>query len=480
MKSRESMNRDCPKETRPEYDVIVIGSGLAGLTCANMLARGGHSVLLLEQHSKLGGLATWFKRKGGHIFDVSLHGFPAGMIKTCRKYWSPEIADSIVQLKGIRLDNPQFSLTTTYDSDDFKRVMQEHFRVPRETIDSFISTLRGMNFYDNQTMTTRELFGRFFPGRHDIVRMIMEPITYANGSTLDDPAITYGIVFSNFLNKGVYTFQGGTDKIIGMMRAELTRNGADIRTNHLVEKIAVEDRKVTAVVADGKMIRGKAVVSNGNLLSTIHKLVGDANFSESFLEQAKKVRLNNSSCQVYIGIRKGEKIDYVGDLIFSSEAAKFDSDELRSRNTTSRTFSVYYPQTRPGSDMFSVVASNNANYEDWAFLSEEEYRAAKEDLVQRTLDALEKYVPKIRDKVDYLEAATPKTFARYTLHLSGASFGTKFEGLKVSMDLPKEILGLFHTGSVGIIMSGWLGAANYGVIVANDVDKFLSTGVRNV
>ena len=33
--------------------------------------------------------------------------------------------------------------------------------------------------------------------------------------------------------------------------------------------------------------------------------------------------------------------------------------------------------------------------------------------------------------------------------------------------------GLFHVGSVGIIMSGWLGAINYGVIVANDVDGHL-------
>ena len=474
------MKSDYLKDTKAEYDVIIIGSGLAGLTCANMLAKGGHSVLLLEQHYNLGGLAAWFRRKGGHIFDISLHGFPVGMIKTCRKYWNREIADSIVQLKGIRLDNPQFSLTTTYDSDDFKLVMQEHFKIPGETIDNFIRALRGMNFYDDQTMTTRELFEKFFPGRHDIIRMIMEPITYANGSTLDDPAITYGIVFSNFLNKGVYTFQGGTDKIIGMMRAELVKNGVDIRTKCLVEKIGIKDRKIAGVIANGKQIKGKAVVSNGNLLSTIHKLVGDENFSVGFIEEAKKVRLNNSSCQVYMGIKKGEKIDYIGDLLFTSEAERFDSEELRNKNTTSRTFSIYYPQTRPGSDMFSVVASTNANYEDWVNLSEEEYQAAKENLIQRTLDAFGKYVPNIRDKVDYLEAATPKTFARYTLHLGGASFGTKFEGLKISMGLPKEIPGLFHTGSVGIIMSGWLGAANYGVIVANDVDKFLSLGARNV
>jgi all-trans-retinol 13,14-reductase len=478
------MIHDWREDTRSEYDVIVIGSGLAGLTCANMLARGGYSVLLIEQHYNLGGLATWFKRKGGHIFDIALHGFPVGMIKTCRKYWSPEIADMIVQLKGIRLDNPQFSLTTTYDSDDFKRILQEHFKIPGETIDDFISTIRGMNFYDDQNLTTRQLFERFFPGRDDVIRMIMEPITYANGSTLDDPAITYGIVFSNFLNKGVYTVQGGTDQFIGKMREELLKNGVAIRTKCLVEKIVIEEGKTESkntagVIANGKKIRSKAVVSNGNLLSTIHKLVGNEYFSQSFIEEAKRVRLNNSTCQVYIGIKKGERIDYIGDLLFTSEAEKFDTQELRSKNTTSLALSIYYPQTRPGTDMYSIVACYNANYEDWANLSEGEYQTSKEELIQRTLDALGKYVPKIRDKVDHLEASTPKTFQRYTLHLSGASFGTKFEGLKVSMELPKEIPGLFHTGSVGIIMSGWLGTTNYGVIVAHDVDKFLSAGARN-
>jgi phytoene dehydrogenase-like protein len=93
------------------------------------------------------------------------------------------------------------------------------------------------------------------------------------------------------------------------------------------------------------------------------------------------------------------------------------------------------------------------------------------------LTALEKYVPNIRSIVDHVEVATPKTFKRYTRHLDGASFGTKFEGLEISDRLPKEVPGLYFTGSVGIIMSGWLGAANYGVIVSNNVDKFL--GIRD-
>ncbi len=102
------MARDFLNNADDNYDIIVIGSGLAGLTSANILARQGYKVLLLEHHYQLGGMATWFKRSGGHIFDISLHGFPVGMIKSCRKYWTPEIAESIVQLKGIRFENPRF------------------------------------------------------------------------------------------------------------------------------------------------------------------------------------------------------------------------------------------------------------------------------------------------------------------------------------------------------------------------------------
>jgi phytoene dehydrogenase-like protein len=120
-----------------------------------------------------------------------------------------------------------------------------------------------------------------------------------------------------------------------------------------------------------------------------------------------------------------------------------------------------------------IVSSTNANYSDWAGLSEEDYEASKRDLVEKTLDHLNRYVPNIRQRIDHAEAATPKTFEHYTHHVAGASFGTKFEGLAVSRSLPDQVRGLYHAGSVGIIMSGWLGAINYGVIVANDVDAML-------
>lgn len=469
------MPRDFLAGARDEYDVIVIGSGLAGMTAANTLARAGHSVLLLEQHYKLGGMATWFKRPHGHIFDISLHGFPIGMIKSCRRYWTREIADSIVQLKNIRFDNPMFSLTTSFTREDFTKLLIEQFQVPAEQVNAFFDAAREMNFFDDQGMTTRQLFDKFFPGREDVIRLLMEPITYANGSTLEDPAISYGIVFSNFMSKGVFTFEGGTDRLIDLMHKDLIKSGVDIRIRCDVERIEVDpQRRVTGVTVNGRTIKARTVISNANIRQTVLDLVGPEKLDPAFVEETRAVRLNNSSTQVYIALKPGVQLEESnGDLLFSSTAPLFRTEMLLSRNITSRTYSFYYPRTRPGSDRCLIVSSTNANYKDWAELPEEEYKASKQDLCETTLDALDKYVPNVRELVDHVEASTPRSFEHYTKHPMGSSFGTKFEGLAVSRNLPQQVQGLYHAGSVGIIMSGWLGAVNYGVIVANDVDSLL-------
>lgn len=479
------MAKDWLAGIEDNYDVVVIGSGLGGLTGANYLAKNGHKVLLLEHHYQFGGLATWFKRPGGHVFDISLHGFPYGMVKSCRKYWTREIADSIHQLKDVRFINPQMNVWTSFDREDFTRILVEDFKIEREKVEGFYKHLAQMNFYDDNTQTTGEMFEEFFPGRSDVHRLLMEPISYANGSHLNDPAITYGIVFSNFMSKGVFTFQGGTDTLIKKMVAELKSNGCEIRKCALVEGIDTEDGRVSAVRARSlntgdeefpvRRIRTRAVLSNANIRNTIEHLAGEGAFSDAFIAEAKAIRNNTSSCQVYMGIRKGETIPNIGDLVFTSAAPEYSIKELTSIQTTSHTFSVYYPETRPHlkEPRYAVVASLNARWDEWNDLSESEYEAEKNRLCEECVTSLESFIPDVRAKIDHLEAATPRTVNHYTKSMQGTSFGTKFEGLKVSMDLPNQISGLFHAGSVGIIMSGWLGSMNYGVITANKLDKYL-------
>jgi phytoene dehydrogenase-like protein len=466
-------------EITKDYDVIIIGSGLAAMTAANIMGRHGHSVLLLESHNKLGGFATWFFRQDRkHVFDISLHGFPVGMIKTCKKYWSKEIADAIVQLKDVRFVNPQFTLQTDFTKEHYTQMMVEKFNIPKSTVDAFFEYLAHMNFFDNSSMTNGELFEKFFPGRNDVTRFLMEPITYANGSTLDDPAISYGIVFSNFMSKGVYTFQGGTDFIIAKMRDELLKNNVDIKLQTRVDKISIQDGKANGIILNGKLIRSKSILSNANIRSTVLNLVGEEYFPTDFIEKTKAVRLNSSSCQVYMGLKEGATIPYIGELVFTSSYPTYDPARLVDLKVSSRTFSVYYPkESRPQEPdaRVAIVSSTNCQYDDWKSLTPEAYEAEKNFMIEETLKGLEVFIPNIRDLLEVVEAATPLTVERYTLHPKGSSFGTKFEGLDVSMNLHKTIPGLFHAGSVGIIMSGWLGAANYGVIQSNAIESYMAS-----
>lgn len=470
------MPRDHLKGVGSCYDIIVIGSGLAGMTAANVLARAGHSVLLLEQHYRLGGMATWFRRPRGNIFDISLHGFPIGMIKSCGKYWNRDIASRIRRIKAIQFDNPQFSFFTSYDQADFLDKLVNHFGIEQRSVDEFFAAVRNMRSYDQSCAqtTTRELFQQFFPDRPDVWRMLIEPIAYANGSSLDDPAVTFAIVFANFMGNGVFIYEGGSDDLEIRMRAELRRNGVDIRIKSLVEKVVVDGHAARGVIVNGREIESKIVISNAGLKNTIFDLTGEHVLPADYIAQARRVRLNNASCQVYIGVKRGESLEFLGDLFFTSTWPAFDSSKLCAKEITSRTYSLYYPDIRPGTDRYAIVSSTNARYHDWAYQTEDQYDGAKRELIESTLDALDRYIPRIRGKIDWVEASTPCTFEHYTLQSEAASFGTKYEGLQVSMDLPNKIDGLFHAGSVGLIMSGWLGTMNYGVIVANKVEALLA------
>jgi len=59
-------------ENNDQFDVAIVGAGLGGLIAGAKLAKEGKKVLIVEQHSKLGGCATHFKRNG-ISFEIGLH-----------------------------------------------------------------------------------------------------------------------------------------------------------------------------------------------------------------------------------------------------------------------------------------------------------------------------------------------------------------------------------------------------------------------
>ena len=460
-------------EAAQKYDVVVVGAGLGGMTAAKRLADAGRSVLLVESYSRVGGYATWFKRRG-HIFDVALHAFPVGMAKTLRKYWSRELGERVMPLKRIRFENPEFSFTTTFDTEDFKRILRERFSVPDEQTEAFFKACREFDYYNGSGETTGQFLDRHFPGRMDIARVLLETVTYATGTNLDDPAMVYAIVFSNFAQKGTCTFRGGTDYLLAEMQRLLLESGVDILLRTRIEEIAVEEGRVKGVSANGLFVEAEAVVSNANLKATCLDLVDMEAVYPPFIREMEDVPLSVSVAQVYMGVRPGEEIPQIADILFSSREPHYDAAAFRAFPPRSISYSFYYPnQVRPGYEGTEIVASMCAEYDDWDGLTDEQYAEKKAKLADAILDDLERYLPGVRRKLDHLETATPKTLERFAGHWRGASFGTKFPGFLAAEKLPAIVRGLYHCGSQGILMSGWLGSANCGALAAGKVEAFL-------
>ena len=81
-------------------------------------------------------------------------------------------------------------------------------------------------------------------------------------------------------------------------------------------------------MVNNTFIKSPAVVSNSGITNTIYDLAGRECFTDEFLELADQIRINNSSSQVYIGIKQECELENIGDLIFTSDSPEFNTSEL--------------------------------------------------------------------------------------------------------------------------------------------------------
>lgn len=458
------------------YDAVVIGSGFGGLGAAAMLADNDHSVLLLEKHGLYGGFAQYFKRKR-FFFDVSLHGYPWNFVEVVRDMFGEKAASDMYRVKKIVTRSPDYRLETTFDFDDYTEKLTGHFGQDPLRVNRFFDKLKEVNIYDPPGVTVRQFLEEYFPGRSDVHRFILEIINIANGCTYEDPMKILCIVLRNFLTKGPFFCKAGSDALVGRMVDSLLERNVEIEKWKTVSRIllddagAVEGVEVVDRRGNREIVKTTAVVSNANLLTTCESLVGKERFSTSFMDQMKGTRLSLSACQVFIGLR--EPLDFRGDIIFINEDP-FDPDDIKRDRPGCISYTMYYPDVRWNKYGTMTIGSTQlASYENWKNLSGEEYLAKKDRLVESTLANLEKEIPGIRENVEFVTGATPLTMERYTAHRGGAIYGTKYEGIALADRIPQEIPGLFYSGSVGLLMSGWLGTLLRGLTVSDDVDTYI-------
>lgn len=451
-----------------QYDAVIIGSGLGGLSCAAAFARQGFKALVLEQHDKPGGYATSFIRSGGFEFDVSLHSTTVGERNGIHNLIPgfPEISDvefiphptlyrAIYPQHDIRVPNrdlPAYIALLTKDFpaekdaiqglfDDMKALNEEigKFFAAGDKIDYSRFPFEFPRLYEYSAST----WGKIIDARiHDekLKGIISSLWGYFGLPPSKLASIYYAMPLYSYLTGGGYYPKGRSQTISNAMVTFIEARGGKVMLNTRVEKILTKDKAACGVqTADKREYLGKVVVSNANAWDTFHSMIEPGDELKEYLAKMDTFSVSLSSFQVFLGLKR-DLVREVG--IHDSEIFYISTYDHEAAYKAALTADLRYPgfgatlydNVVPG---YSPKGKNTVNlltlqgYDHWKPY-EADYRkgnkAAYNKEKQRMADILiaeaEKVLlPGLSKAIEVKEIGTPLTNVRYTGNYRGAIYG---------------------------------------------------------
>jgi phytoene dehydrogenase-like protein len=474
------------------YDVIIIGAGLGGLTAGAKLAKEGKSVLLLEQHDRPGGCATTFKRKD-FTMEVGLHemdGLHPRDIKR-RIFDDIGLGDRVSFLpvpEFYRFINDRYDLVIPHDPEEAKSLLKKAFPGEEQGIDDYfyhvLNVRRVMVAHKGKPDRSVGAFLDEIIGDEDLKLVLLGNLGYYH----DDP---YSLSWLYYLNAqgsyygGTASFiQGGSQCLSDALSNLIKEQGGEVRLNQLVTSIDYQRGKVSGV--SFKEMKGKnkgrieqatsaLIIMNGSVpgLSGLLSKKDAAPLAQSI----KDVAIGASLLTVYYGFNK--PLQEIGNKNYSTfvydGSVRSQKDILGNNHSdfSKRSFTfVDYGQvdSRLAPEGKSVGAVCAIDYpSDWAYLERSEYMRMKEDVADIITGRLEKILPGFREAVEYVEVATSLSVERFTLNPKGAVYGfAQHPGrsLDYLSALPENI---FIASAWGKIGGGFSGAMVNGYMTAMDL-----------
>ncbi len=411
------------------YDVIILGAGIGGLICGAFLAKSGKKVLIIEQHNIPGGYCTSFKRKG-FIFDAAVHH-----IGGCGK-WSivgRSLKELDININFLKLDPmdsinfPSFSIEIPAEIDDYVSLLKQRFPSESENLSSFFkefvglyrSTVRGEKsklLSKYQDVTYKEMLDKFFTDEQ-LKTILSAQWGYIGSPPHEVSAIGMCQMLVNYLKDGAFYPVGSTQNFADAIAQKFVDYGGQIMLSSTVNKIYTKDTLAKGVVTNkGKEFFADIFVSNIDPKQTFFELIEEKEVNDSYLRKIQSMKESTSFFLLYLGLDKGIDLKALKRGFYhTSDDISFTDNGWFYISVPTKTDKSLAPDKK---QIISVVVSLKEDYgdiEDWVTF--------KEEMKEYTLKYLETLVPNIRNHIDVIEAATPKTLKRYTLNSKGAAYG---------------------------------------------------------
>jgi phytoene dehydrogenase-like protein len=462
---------------RDNYDVIIIGAGMGGLTCGAWLSHKRIKVLVVEQNVQVGGLCSSYKRKG---FNFT----PAASIITGTTKKDGVFERLITQLgiekelefipleQGYHVHLPDFNYYLYSGGEEARqRLIEQLIKIfPHETngIKAFFDKL--VKIYEQADYATflgtspmdvaRILFkcptlvknmGRgIVPFVNDFVKdPKLKTVLSINSTCANLPPSRMSLLgIAGLLIEGGLSnphLKGGSQTLSETFAKSIRDSGGEVLLGHLVEKILIEDGKAhgvriksspraisegeVAASGEGKEIAGKYIVSNAAARQTFQKLVGEEKVGKTFLKRLGRLEPTPPYCALFLGLDMDlKKMGFVPALHIHSST--YDTDE-HFKNVAAKLIDEQGPvpffrlQLAPLSDPTSAPEGKTALVIHFIPVPSTgwdnpdwEKRAA--DLMVRRV---EKVVPDLSKHIVYQELWSPLTIDNYALSGQDASIG---------------------------------------------------------
>ena len=449
-----------------KYNTIIIGGGLSGLVAGATLSKFGKKVLLLEQHHKPGGCATTFKR-GDFIIEVGLHEM-SGLAENSNLsniFKMLEVDKHVEFLKvpefyGVLSDSKDFVFPHGFEN--AAKALIEEYPEEEKGIQKFLKLIAGIRkeahglprkplmrklvypfmplLYPSLVTATKHTVGSWFDKhiKNEQLKLdLVAHIAYWGDDPYSLSLFYFGLPFAGFIENGGHFIKGGSQQLSDHLASYIENNGGTVLLGKRVEKITTENGRATGVTFVDSFNRQLAPVTLeadtivANCAIPLVPALLDEPHASVLKETIGPHPDSPSLLCIYFGFK--QKLDAFGVKYYSNVFPGTDVKTLKDVHPnqygdwSKRSFIfVDYEKVDAGlapPDKAAGVICCLADLKNWEGLSEENYKAKKEEVAQILIQRLDEKFPGIRESIEYYEVSTPKTIKRYTSNPGGAVYG---------------------------------------------------------